>query len=541
LDKKTIEECRKACDENSRCLAFDYGTDHGKLSASNSRRYKPGYCMLQSGDKYAGCDGGRWNLDVYIKPKTNVGSWNPWATWGACSKSCGSGNQSRKRTCQGTNCIGKSTDQRNCNSDACKPVSGKAVIYSAKTECARQQRWLGKFSEPEACLKKAAETRECTTDYVMFSTTYNSWGCRCCASGNKNNYKKHNLWNVYTFSSDGGSVGGDCPIFNSKNRCGPLFENTLCNGKNGALYCNEANGWCGNSNAHKNAQASTKYDFSSMPQKCVDQPKSSSTSTMKPKTSSTMKPKTSSMKPTVSPVTKPTTAPVTSQPTSSKRPTSSPVTSRPTSSPTTNPTKSEWAPWGSWSKCDAECGVGEKVRNRVCVGNNCDGDSSETNVCKGTSCPKYIPPAGCECEEVSRRFSNEPFKACDLSPVDNKPKCYIKKTCLTSVVAEPHFIPCVDTQRKVSRGKSFKDFITVTEGSCPKGSERIKSSSECRSALELVTGISSKDRSSVVSDLDRPTGCSFGLEAQKWKLHYNTNTDSIKGASASEMIICAIV
>jgi len=42
-------------------------------------------------------------------------------------------------------------------------------------------------------------------------------------------------------------------------RCGPKFGDKLC-GKGGP-YCNEANGWCGNTNAHKNAQPSTTYDY----------------------------------------------------------------------------------------------------------------------------------------------------------------------------------------------------------------------------------------------------------------------------------------
>jgi len=47
------------------------------------------------------------------------------------------------------------------------------------------------------------------------------------------------------------------------NRCGPLFQDHVCN-CNGdlpkALYCNERNGWCGPTDAHRDAQESTKYD-----------------------------------------------------------------------------------------------------------------------------------------------------------------------------------------------------------------------------------------------------------------------------------------
>ena len=58
-----------------------------------------------------------------------------------------------------------------------------------------------------------------------------------------------------------------CELSNQGKRCGLKFGNAKCGGGGAApepawaKYCNEANGWCGKSDAHKNAQASTKYDF----------------------------------------------------------------------------------------------------------------------------------------------------------------------------------------------------------------------------------------------------------------------------------------
>jgi hypothetical protein len=52
------------------------------------------------------------------------------------------------------------------------------------------------------------------------------------------------------------------------NRCGPLFQDKVCNCAGDfpkALYCNEKNGWCGDTPAHRNAQSSTTYD-------CVKKP-----------------------------------------------------------------------------------------------------------------------------------------------------------------------------------------------------------------------------------------------------------------------------
>ena len=54
------------------------------------------------------------------------GAWSSWSAWGACSKSCGTGTQSRTRTCTnpapsclGGACSGASTESQNCNTQSC--------------------------------------------------------------------------------------------------------------------------------------------------------------------------------------------------------------------------------------------------------------------------------------------------------------------------------------------------------------------------------------------------------------------------------------
>merc|ERR1719510_2203191 len=61
-----------------------------------------------------------------------------------------------------------------------------------------------------------------------------------------------------------------CPKISEGGRCGPLFGGAVCStdDRSWALYCNEANGWCGNAAWHKNAQASTKYDNAMIPDSC---------------------------------------------------------------------------------------------------------------------------------------------------------------------------------------------------------------------------------------------------------------------------------
>ena len=52
------------------------------------------------------------------------GGWGSWGTWSACSKTCGTGSQSRKRTCFGYNsgydkCPGSHEETRDCNIQMC--------------------------------------------------------------------------------------------------------------------------------------------------------------------------------------------------------------------------------------------------------------------------------------------------------------------------------------------------------------------------------------------------------------------------------------
>ena len=53
--------------------------------------------------------------------------WGGWGGWGACSKACGSGSQTRTRSCNnpspqhgGANCGGGSSQSQSCNTHSCK-------------------------------------------------------------------------------------------------------------------------------------------------------------------------------------------------------------------------------------------------------------------------------------------------------------------------------------------------------------------------------------------------------------------------------------
>jgi len=433
------------------------------------------------------------------------GVWGKWSKWSDCDATCGIGKQKRTRKCESGNCVGPKLDSQSCktgkdcgndgnNDDEFKLFpgpycwTGYEPITSSWQDCESAARAIGQKGDSVCCV-----------DYMANQASF--WGTKRpqgCFRSNGNNRIHFNK------GLGGNSQGGDhilcrkkttsCPIHHA-GRCGPKFGNSICSGEpdgqgNMLLYCNEANGWCGDTNAHKNAQASVKYDFSSMPKNCG----STTTSASLP--------------------------------------------------PNPNP-RPVWSNWGSWSSCDNDCGQGTKTRKRTCKTSGCLGDASLVEVCVGSACPNYIPPKGCECvnASVDKRFGRKNFNSCDVDPRDNKAKCYIKKPCLASLIKGPHFVSCIDTKKVVDTGsgkKMFKDYIAVTEGVCPKGSERIMSLAECRSALQFVAGFSYTSFE-VVDNLTKPGGCSYNKEGEKWTLHYNLSLKSMKGATSSELVICAIV
>ena len=59
---KSVQECKNICDSNPLCKAFEYGVNY-----NGGGPYKDGDCQPQEEFEPADCDGGYWNLDLYVK------------------------------------------------------------------------------------------------------------------------------------------------------------------------------------------------------------------------------------------------------------------------------------------------------------------------------------------------------------------------------------------------------------------------------------------------------------------------------------------
>jgi len=82
-------------------------------------------------------------------------------------------------------------------------------------------------------------------------------------------------WIAQNVPSEKGICNTGCPAIDSGWRCGPLVGNTHCKSPVDQ-FCNEENGWCGSTAAHRDAQPSDAYDYESIPISC--RPASSSCS-----------------------------------------------------------------------------------------------------------------------------------------------------------------------------------------------------------------------------------------------------------------------
>lgn len=120
------------------------------------------------------------------------GKWSPWSTWFPCSKTCGGGLQTRKRSCinpapanSGKPCQGVTKETKGCNVNKC-PVNGNWSAWSAWSSCSKTcddglQRRMRKCKNPapanggDPCKGNASEVQTCSLQFCPVNGQWGSW------------------------------------------------------------------------------------------------------------------------------------------------------------------------------------------------------------------------------------------------------------------------------------------------------------------------------------------------------------------------------
>ncbi|XP_078374376.1 SCO-spondin-like [Oculina patagonica] len=220
-----MKECRKTC---SGCK----GPDSDRYGAEKCQYYKKqGYCNYPS-FKYFKCQKTCSICEV-------DGNWGKWSSWNDCTKSCGGGNQTRKRECNdpkpaygGKACGDYSEESRTCNTREC-PIDGN---------------W-GQWGEWNACTKtckqgKQSRTRECDSPAPQYAgkvcagKRYDIRVCNdnvpCPVDGN---WCEWSEWSTCTKTCKKGSqlrtrkCNSPSPQYGGKTCDGKPKENRTCNEK----------------------------------------------------------------------------------------------------------------------------------------------------------------------------------------------------------------------------------------------------------------------------------------------------------------------
>ncbi|CAH0399693.1 unnamed protein product [Chilo suppressalis] len=90
-----------------------------------------------------------WSLGVDIAIWNAVG-WAGWGEWGACSRSCGGGKQTRRRYCSKTVCEGYGEQGRACNSFDCEGAINPLAPGARRNFHPAQARWGTVSDRPHA-------------------------------------------------------------------------------------------------------------------------------------------------------------------------------------------------------------------------------------------------------------------------------------------------------------------------------------------------------------------------------------------------------
>ncbi|XP_040264776.1 hemicentin-1 isoform X1 [Bufo bufo] len=216
------EECTKTCGS-------------GKKTRTRTCHVPPG----QEGGK--ACLGKAVDTIVCnTEPCPVDGIWSSWQAWGACSKTCGKGTQTRMRVCNnpppsfdGSPCEGQDTQTQICSDRQC-PVDGKWSAWGSWTSCSLscggglRQRFRD-CSNPvpqyggHKCEGKEHESEFCNGDLCPVHGNWGPWSAwgacsRTCSGGQMRRYRACD--NPAPSNSGRGCTGADTDIHKcNSNKC----------------------------------------------------------------------------------------------------------------------------------------------------------------------------------------------------------------------------------------------------------------------------------------------------------------------------------
>ncbi|KAJ8322347.1 hypothetical protein KUTeg_000818 [Tegillarca granosa] len=133
------------------------------------------------------------------------GGWSSWSSWGHCSKTCGSGTETRTRSCShpapnygGAQCSGSATDSKSCLLKHC-PLNGGWSSWSSWGHCSKTcgsgtETRTRSCSHPAPnyggaqCSGSATESKSCLLKHCPLNggwSSWSSWGhcSKTCGSG----------------------------------------------------------------------------------------------------------------------------------------------------------------------------------------------------------------------------------------------------------------------------------------------------------------------------------------------------------------------
>ncbi|XP_067056579.1 coadhesin-like isoform X1 [Acropora muricata] len=308
--------------------------------------------------KYRGrsCSGvSRQSKSCYRRHCPVNGGWSSWGSWSRCSKTCGTGLYTRYRVCTaprplygGRSCVGSSRQQQSCYNRRC-PVHGGWSSWSAWGSCSRScgtgnQNRHRSCTAPvpkyrgRSCSGVSRQFKSCYRRHCPVNGGWSSWGSwsRCSKTCGTGLYTRYRVCTAPRPLYGGRScVGSSRQQQSCYNRRCPVLGGWSSWGAWGS--CSRSCG-TGNQNRHRSCTAPVpKYGGRSCPG-------------------------------------------VSRQVKSCYR--------------RHCPVNGGWSSWGSWSRCSKTCGTGLYTRYRVCTaprplygGRSCVGSSRQQQSCYNRRCP----------------------------------------------------------------------------------------------------------------------------------------------------------